>query len=68
MLTFITDVLISAISGILSSIFKNTVLATVFKKTSPEQEAVNTEEKMAEVAANTPDEAQVIKDLNNGQI
>lgn len=68
MLAFITDVLISALSGILSSLFKNTVLDTVFKKASPEQEAVNTEEKMAEVAANTPDEAQVIKDLDSGKI
>ena len=68
MLTFITDVLISALSGILASIFKNTALAAVFKKVSPEQEAVNTEEKMAEVAANTPDEEQVIKDLDSGKI
>ena len=68
MLTFITDVLISALSGILSSIFKNTVLATVFKKPSPAQEAVNVEEKMAEAAVNTPDNAQTIKDLENGTI
>jgi hypothetical protein len=68
MLTFITDVLISALSGILASIFKNTALAAVFKKASPEQEAVNIEEKMADAAVNTPDKAQTVKDLENGSI
>lgn len=68
MLAFITDVLVSALSGILSSLFKNTVLATVFKKASPEQQAVNVEEKMAAAAANTPDRAKAIKDLDNGSV
>lgn len=68
MLAFITDVLVSALSGILSSLFKNTALAAVFKKTSPEQQAVNVEEKMAVAAANIPDRAKAIKDLDNGSI
>ena len=68
MLAFISAVFVSAISGILSSIFKNTALAAVFKKTSPEQKAVNTEEEMAQTAVDTPDKSQAIKDLEDGAI
>jgi hypothetical protein len=59
------SLLVSAGGGILAFIFREE-LGGFFKPPSPAQHAVNTEQKMAQDAADKPDQAQVEKELRDG--
>jgi hypothetical protein len=48
------------------SFFAKRILGAVFPEKSPAQEAVDTETKMAQAVADTPDKAAAIQELEDG--
>ena len=68
MLSILTLIAISAAGGCIAYLFRDTVLAAIFRRPSPVQQVVNTQQKMDQDMIDVPDQQKAIKELDDGQV
>jgi len=57
---------VSAAGGCLAYLFKDTILAAIFRKPDPTQQAIDKQRQMDQNLINPPSEDQTSKDLKDG--
>lgn len=67
-MSWLLSLLASAGAMVLAYVFKDTVLAWIFRKPNPAQVAVNTQQKMDQDLINRPSQEQAVKDLEDGSV